>query len=120
MHDSGKRNIKRDRSNENFAKATRSLLGRCDDVRSRYSADVYILIRRRSKHYEYTSSEASSWPTSRDEIAVTFPTPVRLTPASIAGYCTKRKATIGGSSGVAQRSNGERAIPTEIEKDVKS
>lgn len=57
---------KRDRANDYFRRAMGRLIQRCDQVSRRYNADVYILIRRRCRHYEYKSTEDPSFPpTSR-------------------------------------------------------
>ena len=53
---------KRDRANENFTKATARLMKRCDQISRRYEADVYILVRRKHRHYEYNSADDSSFP----------------------------------------------------------
>ncbi|KAK1976179.1 hypothetical protein LZ30DRAFT_603985 [Colletotrichum cereale] len=88
---------KRDRTNENFDKATKNLLSRCDHIRQRYGADVYIQVRRMHKHYEYTSSNEPSWPKTKTEMVSaiveqplkanvgtlkqrTYPVPVTRTP----------------------------------------
>ncbi|GKT96931.1 hypothetical protein Ct61P_14781 [Colletotrichum tofieldiae] len=59
---------KRDRTNENFDKATKNLMSRCDQIRQRYGADVYIQVRRKHKHYQYTSSNEPSWPKTKAEM----------------------------------------------------
>ncbi|KAK0368303.1 hypothetical protein CLIM01_14338 [Colletotrichum limetticola] len=91
---------KRDRSGENFTKATKSLLARCDRIRERYKADVYIQVRRMHKHYTYTSSNEPSWPKTKAEMVSTaaeqspnvnivkeriYPVPVTRTPQDFAG-----------------------------------
>ncbi|WQF84239.1 hypothetical protein CDEST_09253 [Colletotrichum destructivum] len=70
---------KRDRTNENF-KAAKNLLSRCDQIRQRYGADVYIQVRRMHKHYEYTSLNEPSWPKTKTEMERTYPVPVTRTP----------------------------------------
>ncbi|KAH0420029.1 hypothetical protein CcaCcLH18_07340 [Colletotrichum camelliae] len=59
---------KRDRTNENFVKATKNLMWRCEKIRQRYGADVYIQIHRKHKHYEYSTSDEPSWPKSKAEL----------------------------------------------------
>ncbi|WQF76290.1 hypothetical protein CDEST_01304 [Colletotrichum destructivum] len=88
---------KRDRTNENFDKAAKNLLSRCDQIRQRYGADVYIQVRRMHKHYEYTSLNEPSWPKTKTEMVSaiveqplkannstlkerTYPVPVMRTP----------------------------------------
>ncbi|KAK1658509.1 hypothetical protein BDP55DRAFT_682309 [Colletotrichum godetiae] len=75
---------KRDRTNENFAKAAKNLLSRCDQIRQRYGADVYIQVRRMHKYYEYTSSNEPSWPKTKAEMERTYPVPVMRTPPDFA------------------------------------
>ncbi len=58
----------RDRTVENFARATYRLMRRCDQISSRYNADVYIVLRRKCQHYDYNSSEDPSFPTPIDGI----------------------------------------------------
>ncbi|KAK2055563.1 hypothetical protein LY76DRAFT_185292 [Colletotrichum caudatum] len=55
----------RDRTNENFEKARENIMWRCDEISRRYQADVYIVLRRKHKHYEYSSIDAPSWPLSK-------------------------------------------------------
>ncbi|KAK2005765.1 hypothetical protein LZ32DRAFT_671205 [Colletotrichum eremochloae] len=38
---------------------------RCNDISRRYQTDVYIMLRRKHKHYEYSSTDDRSWPISR-------------------------------------------------------
>ncbi|KAF4922070.1 hypothetical protein CGCF245_v015442 [Colletotrichum fructicola] len=71
---------KRDRTNENFAKATKNLMWRCEKIRQCYGADVYIQIHRKHKHYEYSTSDEPSWPKSKAELARTYPIPVTRRP----------------------------------------
>ncbi|KAK1471352.1 hypothetical protein CABS01_16590 [Colletotrichum abscissum] len=71
---------KRDRSGENFTKATKSLLARCDRLRERYKADIYIQVRRMHRHYTYTSSNEPSWPKTKAEMERMYPVPVTRTP----------------------------------------
>ena len=52
---------KRDRTNENFLKCTNSLLEKSNNL-TRYQADVYLLIRRRGKLWEYKSLHCDCWP----------------------------------------------------------
>ncbi|KAH0430377.1 hypothetical protein CcaCcLH18_07889 [Colletotrichum camelliae] len=61
---------KRDRTNENFAKATKNLMWRCEKIRQCYGADVYIQVHRKHKHYEYSTSDEPSWPKSKTELWV--------------------------------------------------
>ncbi|KZL67545.1 hypothetical protein CT0861_00366 [Colletotrichum tofieldiae] len=75
---------KRDRTNENFDKATKNLMSRCDQIRQRYGADVYIQVRRKHKHYQYTSSNEPSWPKTKAEMETTYPVPVTRTPPDFA------------------------------------
>ncbi|KAI3558869.1 hypothetical protein CABS02_00909 [Colletotrichum abscissum] len=98
---------KRDRSSENFTKATKSLLARCDRIRERYKADVYIQVRRMHKHYTYTSSNEPSWPKTKAEMVSTaaeqspdvnivkdrmYPVPVTRTPQDFAGKRNRASA----------------------------
>ncbi|KAK1711275.1 uncharacterized protein BDZ83DRAFT_682986 [Colletotrichum acutatum] len=83
---------KRDRSSENFTKATKSLLARCDRIRERYKADVYIQVRRMHKHYTYTSSNEPSWPKTKAEMDRMYPVPVTRTPQDFAGKRNRASA----------------------------
>ncbi|KAK1659877.1 hypothetical protein BDP55DRAFT_328766 [Colletotrichum godetiae] len=110
---------KRDRSGENFTKATKSLLARCDRLRERYKADVYIQVRRMHKHYTYTSSNEPSWPKTKVEMDRMYPVPVTRTPQDFAGKRNRAPAihtpqktaaedqapriAVGGSSHVDRR-----------------
>ncbi|KAK4206417.1 hypothetical protein QBC37DRAFT_300834 [Rhypophila decipiens] len=42
---------KRDRANENFARAGENIFRRCNKISRQYGANIYILIRRR-QHYD--------------------------------------------------------------------
>ena len=53
---------KRDRTNDYFRKAMTRLMRRCHRVSRAYDADIYILIRRRYRHYEYKSTDDPSFP----------------------------------------------------------
>ena len=48
---------KRDRANENFRRASENIMWRCDEIRQRYGADAYILLRRGHRYYEYNSAD---------------------------------------------------------------
>ncbi|OBR06497.1 hypothetical protein CH63R_10617 [Colletotrichum higginsianum IMI 349063] len=63
---------------------------RCEQIRQRYDADVYIQIHRQHKHYEYTSSNEPSCPKSKDELSRAHPVPVTRCPRDFA----TRKSTI--------------------------
>ena len=63
---------KRDRTNENFQRAAENIMRRCDEINRRYQADVYILVRRRNRHYEYKSADDPSWPTPAAEVVGTL------------------------------------------------
>ena len=53
---------KRDRSNDNFNRATKRLMKRCHQMSRRYDGDVYILVRRKFRHYEYNSANDPAFP----------------------------------------------------------
>ena len=53
---------KRDRTNDNFARATFRFMRRCDQLSRRYDADVYLLVRRKQRHYDYKSTDDPSFP----------------------------------------------------------
>jgi hypothetical protein len=92
---------KRDRSNENLTRTIERLIRRCDKISLRGNFDVYLLVRRNNRYYEYNSASDSSFPASIDEIVSSlmkcqslrltylffltkgrsFPRPVRKTPA---------------------------------------
>ncbi|KAK2005725.1 hypothetical protein LZ32DRAFT_134554 [Colletotrichum eremochloae] len=133
---------KRDRTNENFDKATTNLLSRCDQIRQRYGADVYIQVRRGHKHYEYTSSNEPSWPKTKAEMVSTvveqplkaniskertYPIPVTRTPTDFARRqncipasrpsCTiPRPRGIAAGPSDAQQGNEERSAKVDSRK----
>ncbi|WQF77135.1 hypothetical protein CDEST_02149 [Colletotrichum destructivum] len=59
---------KRDRTNENCDKAIKNIMWRCEQIRRRYGADLYIQVRYKHRYYEYTSSNEQNFPRSRDEL----------------------------------------------------
>ncbi|CZR43862.1 uncharacterized protein FPRO_13669 [Fusarium proliferatum ET1] len=73
---------KRDRTKENFSRAVWRLMKRCDQMHSRYGTDVYVLFKRKYQHYEYNSSQSTSFPTPLAELEITYPVPTRRTPAN--------------------------------------
>ncbi|KAK2778401.1 hypothetical protein CKAH01_11798 [Colletotrichum kahawae] len=46
---------------------------RCDEISRRYQSDVYIVLRRRHKHDEYSSTNDPAWPISRADMVGIFP-----------------------------------------------
>lgn len=58
---------KRDRTNENFSKCIKSLLEKSNNL-TKYHADVYVLIRREGKLWEYKSLDCGCWPLSSSVI----------------------------------------------------
>ena len=59
---------KRDRTSDYFARATRRLMRRCDQICHRYGADLYILVRRDYRHFEYNSTKDPAFPTTPPEL----------------------------------------------------
>jgi len=59
---------KRDRTADNFARATRRLMRRCDQINRRYGADVYLLVRRKYRYYEYNSANDPRFPRQPAEL----------------------------------------------------
>jgi hypothetical protein len=59
---------KRDRTNDNFARATFRFMKRCDQLSRRYDADVYLLVRRKQRHYDYKSTDDPSFPVSSPDL----------------------------------------------------
>ncbi|KAK8145788.1 hypothetical protein G3M48_004022 [Beauveria asiatica] len=57
---------KRDRTCENFTKATYRVMRRRDQLRRRYGADFYVLVRRQRRHYDYSSTNDNCFPTRID------------------------------------------------------
>ncbi|KAM7184567.1 hypothetical protein V8F33_012903 [Rhypophila sp. PSN 637] len=106
---------KRDRTNENFARARNNTFQRCDKISRQYGADIYILVRRRQYHDEYSSLDAPSWPPSKLELVrpertfedripntrkeQVYPVP-RIT--TTANFCEKRQAAESRSSAEQQ------------------
>ncbi|KAK0367688.1 hypothetical protein CLIM01_14953 [Colletotrichum limetticola] len=41
---------------------------RCDEISRRYQSDVYVVLKRRHKHYEYSSTNDLAWPISRADM----------------------------------------------------
>ncbi|KAK1973748.1 hypothetical protein LZ30DRAFT_742559 [Colletotrichum cereale] len=130
---------KRNRTNENFDKATKNLLSRCDQIQQRYDADVYIQVRRRHKHYEYTSSNEPSWPKTKAEMVSTvveqplnaniskertYPITVTTTPTDFASRqnrirpsCTTRRPRwIAAEESDAQHGSGQRSAKVDSRK----
>ncbi|KAK0367441.1 hypothetical protein CTAM01_17153 [Colletotrichum tamarilloi] len=66
---------KRDRTNENCDKAVKNIMWRCEQIRRRYGADVYVQVRFKSRHYEYTSSSEHHFPKSRAELVCSIRLP---------------------------------------------
>ncbi|KAH7115721.1 hypothetical protein EDB81DRAFT_919670, partial [Dactylonectria macrodidyma] len=80
---------KRDRTNENFSRATQRLMRRCNQLSDRYNADVYIVVRRNHRHYDYNSTNDPLFPTPLIDIVrkpipgtYSYPLAIRRTPAS--------------------------------------
>ncbi|KAK7219196.1 hypothetical protein V2G26_007199 [Clonostachys chloroleuca] len=67
---------KRDRSNENLTRTIERLIRRCDKISLRGNFEVYLLVRRNNRYYEYNSASDSSFPASIDEIGRSFPRPI--------------------------------------------
>ncbi|KAK1460482.1 hypothetical protein CTAM01_17129 [Colletotrichum tamarilloi] len=98
---------KRDRTNENCDKAVKNIMWRCEQIRRRYGADVYVQVRFKSRFYEYTSSNEHNFPKSRAELATfkakvwektIYPVPVTKSPLD---YAERRsRCDVKGQSGV--------------------
>ncbi|KAK1702316.1 uncharacterized protein BDZ83DRAFT_257371 [Colletotrichum acutatum] len=90
---------KRDRTNENCDKAVKNIMWRCEQIRRRYGADVYVQVRFKSRHYEYTSSDKPDFPRSRAELKATYPVPVARSPLD---YTERRsRSDVEGQSSVS-------------------
>ena len=50
---------KRDRARENFTRATYRMMSRACKISHTYNADVYILVRKGDKHYEFNSANTA-------------------------------------------------------------
>ncbi|KAE9566462.1 hypothetical protein CGMCC3_g17383 [Colletotrichum fructicola] len=61
------------------------MMWRCEQIRRRYVADVYIQVRYNNRYYEYTSSNQHSFPRSRAELEATYPIPVIRSPLDFEG-----------------------------------
>jgi hypothetical protein len=59
---------KRDRSNENLTRTIELLIRRCNNISMRYNLDIYLLVRRRNRYYEYNSNRDPSFPAPNEEI----------------------------------------------------
>ncbi|KAF6805033.1 hypothetical protein CPLU01_16018 [Colletotrichum plurivorum] len=53
---------------------------RCEQIKRRYKADVYIQVRYKNRYYEYSSSNERNFPRSRAELETTYPIPVARSP----------------------------------------
>jgi len=53
---------KRDRTNENFLRATKNIMRRGDEMSRRYRADIYIVLRCKGRYYDYCSTQDTSFP----------------------------------------------------------
>ncbi|KAK1460411.1 hypothetical protein CTAM01_17140 [Colletotrichum tamarilloi] len=95
---------KRDRSSENFVKATKNLLARCDRIREQYDADIYIAVHRSQRYFTYTSSNEPSWPKTQAEVGKMYPVPVTRTPQDFAGK-RSRASTICTTQATAEEEN---------------
>ena len=59
---------RRDRTNENFVRATKNIIRLGDEIRRRYRADICIVSRRKGHYYNYCSTQDISFPTTPTEI----------------------------------------------------
>jgi hypothetical protein len=59
---------KRDRTNDNFVRTTSRFMKRCDQMSRRYNADVYLLVRRKQRHFDYKSTDDPSFPPSSGDL----------------------------------------------------
>ncbi|KAI3548011.1 hypothetical protein CABS02_08479 [Colletotrichum abscissum] len=71
---------------------------RCEQIRRRYGADVYVQVRFKSRHYEYTSSSEHHFPKSRAELKEVYPVLVGRSPLDYAERKSRSEAQ--GESGV--------------------
>ncbi|KAH7110807.1 hypothetical protein B0J13DRAFT_577548 [Dactylonectria estremocensis] len=58
-------------------RATQHLMRRCDQLSDRYNADVYIVVRRNHRHYDYNSTNDALFPTPLVEIEQAYPLAIR-------------------------------------------
>ncbi|KAK4068834.1 hypothetical protein Purlil1_13708 [Purpureocillium lilacinum] len=70
---------KRDRTGDNFSRATNRLLKRCHQISRRYDADVYVCVRRKHRAYDYNSTSDPKFPACVD-LEKVYPPAVRRTP----------------------------------------
>lgn len=59
---------KRDRTGDNFSRATTRMLKRCHQISRRYDADVYVFVRRKHRTYDYNSTDDPRFPASVDMV----------------------------------------------------
>ncbi|KAL0933513.1 uncharacterized protein CTRU02_212476 [Colletotrichum truncatum] len=57
---------------------------RCEQIRRRYGAKLYIQIHQKHRYYEYSSSNEPNFPRSRAELVTTYPIPVMRSPLDYA------------------------------------
>ena len=67
-------NLKNKRTDEKFRNRKNNILKKGDELRLLCGADVYILLRRKGRLYEYKSIDRPSWPPSSEEIVRTLET----------------------------------------------
>ena len=60
--------LKRDRTNETFAKRIETLISKCNELRE-YQADVFLFAYRRGKSYTYSSRSGRWVPTEEDMVS---------------------------------------------------
>lgn len=58
--------VKRQRTNENFGKRKRTIVGKCDETGRLYKADIYLAVRHKGSCPVYTNCFGPSWPPRGD------------------------------------------------------
>lgn len=52
---------KRDRTDENFLRATKNIMHRGDEMSRRYGVDICVVLRRKGRYYDYCSTQDTSF-----------------------------------------------------------
>ena len=87
--------LQRDRTGENFARATQRLMRRCDQLSRRYGADFYVVVRRQHRHYDYCSTEDCHFPTRINMVSQTF----KVILIQCDANCSRKRFTLELSGG---------------------
>ncbi|KAE8440723.1 hypothetical protein EG329_006774 [Mollisiaceae sp. DMI_Dod_QoI] len=77
---------------------------KADKLRSEFGSEVYVLVRRNGRLFNYASRDGPSWPLNLTEVDQSYPLVERYTPASFTKQGTKSRLCKG-------RKGGTREVP---------